>query len=226
VFVEPVEGQVAVGLHLHGGQLWVAGGATGAARVYDATTGELLDSWQLATGTTFINDVVVAGDTAWFTDSRNPVLYGVRVGDDQVTTLPLSGDLQFVEGINTNGIEATPDGATLVVVQSPTGLLFTVDPATGVTNQIDLGGETVINGDGLLFDGGFLYVVQNQRNEIARIELSADLSTGTVLTRLTDPDLNVPTTVGAFAGHLWAVNARFGTTPTPDTFYSVIQVRG
>src|SRR3954452_22619859 len=77
VFVEPVDGQVAVGLHLHGDQLWVAGGATGAARVYDAASGELLQSWQLTSGTTFINDVVVTGDTAWFTDSVNPVLYGV-----------------------------------------------------------------------------------------------------------------------------------------------------
>ena len=173
----------------------MAGGATGAARVYDAATGELLQSWQLASGTTFINDVVVTGDTAWFTDSLNPVLYGVRLGDDEPTALPLTGDLQFVSGFNTNGIETT-DGTTLVVVQSPTGLLFTVDPATGVTDEIDLGGETVVNGDGLLFADGFLYVVQNQRNQIARVDLADDLTSGTVVTRLTDPDLDVPTTVG------------------------------
>ena len=103
-----------------------------------------------------------------------------------------------------------------MVVQSPTGSLFTVDPATGVTNQIDLGGESVPNGDGLLFEGGFLYVVQNQRNQIARVDLSDDLTSGTVVVRLTDPDLDVPTTVGAYAGRLWAVNARFGTEPGPD----------
>jgi hypothetical protein len=155
-----------------------------------------------------------------------PVLYGVRLGQDEVTVLPLSGELQFTEGFNTNGIEATDDGATLVVVQSNTASLFTVDPTTGVTARIDLGGDDVTNGDGLLFEGGFLYVVQNRLNQIARIQLADDLSSGTVVARLTDPDLNVPTTVGAYAGRLWAVNARFGTTPTPDTFYSVVSVRG
>ena len=68
--------------------------------------------------------------------------------------------------------------------------------------------------------------MQNQLNQIARVDLADDLTSGTVLTRLTDPDLAVPTTVGAFAGRLWAVNARFGTDPTPTTFYSVVSVEG
>ena len=226
ILVEPVDGRVAVGVEYDDGRLWVAGGATGQARAYDAHSGELLGSWSLASAPTFINDVVVAGDTAWFTDSMKPVLYGVRLGQDEVTVLPLSGELQFTEGFNTNGIEATDDGATLVVVQSNTASLFTVDPTTGVTARIDLGADDVTNGDGLLFEGGFLYVVQNRLNQIARIQLADDLSSGTVVARLTDPDLNVPTTVGAYAGRLWAVNARFGTTPTPETFYSVVSVRG
>ena len=226
LLVEPVEGRVATGVELDNGRLWVAGGATGQASVYDAVTGEQLGSWTLAGEPTFINDVVVAGDTAWFTDSLTPVLYGVRLGEDEPTTLPLTGDLQFVEGFNTNGIEATPDGATLVVVQTNTGSLFTVDPGTGVTGRIDLGGDDVANGDGLLFEGGFLYVVQNQLNQIARVGLADDLSSGTVVARLTDPDLDVPTTVGAFGGRLWAVNARFSTPPAADTFYSVVSVRG
>ena len=223
--MEPVQGQVAVGVHLDGGRLWVAGGATGAARVYDAGSGELLDSWQLASGTTFINDVVVTGDTAWFTDSRNPVLYGVRIGDDQPTALPLTGDLQFVSGVNTNGIETT-DGTNLVVVQSPTGLLFTVDPATGVTDQIDLGSETVVNGDGLLYDGR----VPLRRAEPAQPDRPGRPGRRPELGHGGGPaHRSRPRRAhhgGAFAGRLWAVNARFGTEATPTTYYSVISVRG
>src|SRR5438034_701691 len=42
-----------------------------------------------------------------------------------------------------------------------------------------------------------LYVVQNRLNRVAVIKLSADLSSGKVVKRLSDPDLAVPTTIGA-----------------------------
>ena len=86
--------------------------------------------------------------------------------------LPLTGDFQLVPGFNLNGIDATPDGKTLVVVQSATGKLFTVDAATGVTKEIGLGGATLPNGDGLLLHGRTLYVVQNQLNRIAVVSLA------------------------------------------------------
>ena len=68
----------------------------------------------------------------------------------------------------------------LVVVQSATGKLFVVDAATGVTDEIDLGGRTLPNGDGLLLLGRTLYVVQNRLNAIAVVKLAADLSSGRV----------------------------------------------
>ena len=68
-----------------------------------------------------------------------------------------------------NGIDATPNGKTLLIVQSGTGRLFTVSP-TGVTRAIALtGGESVPNGDGILLDGRTLYVAQNQLNLVAKI---------------------------------------------------------
>ena len=51
---------------------------------------------------------------------------------------------------------------TLLAVQSATGKLFTIDPKTGATKLIDLGGATLPNGDGILLHGRTLYVVQNQ----------------------------------------------------------------
>ena len=81
---------------------------------------------------------------------------------------------------NLNGIDATPDGKTLVVVQTVTGKLFRIDAATAETTEIDLGGATVVNGDGILLHGRTLYVVQNRLNQIAVVTLNAGLSSGVV----------------------------------------------
>ena len=56
-------------------------------------------------------------------------------------------------GFNLNGIEATLDGRTLIVVNSAKGLLYTVDARTGASAEIDLGGATVPTGDGILLVG-------------------------------------------------------------------------
>ena len=104
------------------------------------------------------------------------------------------------------------------------GKLFRVT-TSGVTTEIDLGGATVTNGDGILLQGRTLYVVRNQNNEIAVVQLGKDLATGTVGRTITDPDFDVPTTIDRLGSRLFAVNARFGTTPTPTTPYAVVQVR-
>ena len=108
-----------------------------------------------------------------------------------------------------------------MIVQSNTGRLFTVDPATGVARRIDLGTESVPNGDGVLLDGLTLYVVQNQLNVVAKIALRRGLSSGRVVRRVGDPLLDVPTTIDQHGTRLYAVNARFGTSPTATTEYWV-----
>ena len=231
ILVPAAPGRAAVGIAYDQGRLFVAGGNTGKAFVYDAETGALLASYQLATAPTFINDVVVTRDGAYFTDSQRPVLYRIAIAPNgelgtTVETIPLGGDYVHVPGaFNANGIDATPNGKTLVIVQSSTGKVFTVDPETGVANEIDLGGETVRNGDGILLDGKTLYVVQNRLNQIAVIELAPDLGSGTVVARVTDPTFAVPTTIDEFGNRLYAVNARFGTPPTPTTQYWITQLR-
>jgi sugar lactone lactonase YvrE len=213
-------GAVSVGLAVdRAGRVFAAGGATGDARVIDGHTGEVIKTYELATTTpTFINDVVIARGSAWFTDSNQPVLYRVPLDLGPAETIEISGELMYTPGFNVNGIEATANGKTLVLVQTSTGSLFTSD-LDGVTKKIDLGGELVDFGDGLLLEGRTLYVVQNQANQVAVIKLDRGLAHGTVLTRLTNEGFDVPTTIDRFARRLYAVNARFSTPPGPTTQY-------
>lgn len=233
VLVPGQAGRAAIGLEVdRRGRIFVAGGDTGGAWVYDARDGSDLAAYQLATGAdpTFVNDVVVTHNAAWFTDSFRAVLYRVPIGPrslgdpSRVEELPLSGDFVLQEGFNTNGIEVTPDGSRLVIVQSNTASLFTVDPSTGVADRIELTGGDAAFGDGLLLDGTTLYVVQNQLNRIAVVELAPDGSSGTVLGHLTDEDLDVPTTVAKFGSALYAVNARFGIADPETAEYWIARV--
>jgi sugar lactone lactonase YvrE len=233
VLVPGVTGRAVAGVEVDArNRLFASGAGTGTGRVYDARTGAELASYQFAAaGTSFINDVVVTAAAAYFTDSLNPVLYVLPFGRGGrlpaaggFRTLPLTGDLVFQTGFNTNGIETTPDRRQLIVVQSNTGKLFTVPPGTGVARQIDLGGALLPNGDGLLRRGRTLYAVQNSLNQIAVVRLNQRGTAGTVTGTITDPALDVPTTVAAFGPFLYAVNARFSTPATPTTPYTVVRL--
>jgi len=227
VFIQGAAGRAATGLKAFRGMLFVSGATTGKGFVYDLKTGALLKEYQLATGTdpTFINDVVVTKSGAYFTDSNRAVIYRVPLELGAAQTIPLTGDFQLVGGFNLNGIDATPNGATLVSVQTANGKLFTISPTTGVTHAIDLHGANVVNGDGILLHGRTLYVVQNTNNKIAVVTLAKGLTDGTITRTITSPNFDVPTTIGRHGNRLYAVNARFTTPPTPTTTYSIVQVR-
>jgi sugar lactone lactonase YvrE len=230
VIIPGVTGRAAIGIEYRRGLLFVAGGPTGKAFVYSVGSRSLLASPQLATepidpdtNPTFVNDVALARGAAYFTDSRRPFLY--RLDGGGVTRIPLTGDIVYQEGNNANGIEATRNGKTLVIVQSNVGKVFTVDPRTGRADEITLI-QPVVNGDGLLLDGRTLYVVQNRDNKVAVVRLDKGLDSGTVTMHLTDPDFDVPTTIDEFGKRLYAVNARFRTPPTPpEREYWVAQFR-
>ncbi|HEY7486748.1 MAG TPA: superoxide dismutase [Streptosporangiaceae bacterium] len=206
-------------------RLFVSGGSGGNGRVVDTRTGAIVKSYQFTTATSFVNDVILTLGAAWFTDSTNPAIYKLPLRHgrlpDAAVSVPLSGDIVYGPGNNANGITATPDGKALLIVQSNTGLLFRVDPATGVTRQVDLGGESLLNGDGLLLRGRTLYAVQNRDNTVTVVRLDAHATMGRVVQRVTDPRFDVPSTVAAFGDRLYLPNARFTTTPTPTTPYSV-----
>jgi len=227
------QGTPSVGLKIDKhDRLFVAGGPAGDARVVDVRSGEILKSYQLTTGAGFINDVTLFRGTAWFTDSANPVLYGVPLGRhgalpdaSAVIRLPLTGDYVHQAGFNLNGITGTPDGRALLAVQTSTGLLFRIDPRTGATRKVDLGGYALTNGDGLLTAGRTLYVVQNRLNKVAVLTLNHRGTAGALRKTLVNPNLDVPTTVAKSGKWLYLPNARFSTPPTPETTYTAVRVR-
>ncbi len=234
VLVPPQDGRSSIGLKYdpRTGFLFVAGGATGFAYIYDGQTGANVDDIQLTTLPSFINDVVITNDAVYFTNSFQPILYSIPLENNgelpnplTVEEIPLGGDYQFTPGaFNANGIDATPDGKTLIIVNSTEGALYKVDPTTGVATRIDLGTGAVPNGDGILLQGQTLYVVQNVMNQIAVVELNSDFTAGTIVDVITSSLFRVPTTIASFGNDLYAVNARFDTPPTPDTEYEIVRV--
>jgi len=221
-------GTPAVGLKARDGLLYVAGGGSGTGRVVDQATGETLTtlSFTGATPPSFVNDVVLTDDAAWFTDSLKPQLYRVSLADWSVTTLPLSGDWVQNTGNNANGISTTPDGPdgpALLVINSSNGTLYRVDPATGEATAVDTAGTVLTNGDGLLRQGRTLYVVQNRLNKVAMLRLSPDGTSATLQRAITSDYFDVPTTVARWGQRLYLPNAKFGIQP-PAMDFEVVRV--
>jgi hypothetical protein len=232
VLVPGIAGKVAVGVDYEAdaNRIWVAGGPTGEVRAYDAASGDLLETYTFSP-VGFLNDLVVTENAVYVTDSNIQQLDVIPFGPDDTladpgdaTTLPLSGDISFVPNqFNTNGIVEAR--GWLIVVQSFTGQLFRVDPATGEATEIDLGaGVDVVNGDGLEVHGGMLYVVQNFNNRVAVFKLGPSLASAAFLGFLPTAGLDIPTTAAWQAGSLYVSNARFTTPVTPDTPYWVTRL--
>jgi len=225
-------GTPSVGLKVdRRGRLFVAGGPAGNARVVDTETGDVLATYQLTTGASFVNDVLLYRKAAWFTDSQRAQLYKLPLGEagalpdpSEVETLPLTGAWAQVAGFNANGISRTPNHQALLVVNSAASTLYRVDPETGTATVVDLGGTSLTNGDGLLVKGTRLFVVQNVLNRVAVLKLDPDGTAGTLERTISSPHFDVPTTVGRLGSRLYLPNARFSTPPTPTTPYTVVQV--
>ena len=196
--------------------LFVAGGATGKAFVYNTESGEPVEDFTLAPG--FINDVTLTRDGAWFTNSAAGELYFLPVGWHgklgDVKTLKLKGPAAGLTGpFNLNGIAAAEDGRVLIVAHSNNRALYTVDPETGKSAKIK--GVDVENVDGILVRGRTIWAVQNFLNQISRIRLAEDLSSGEVREVITSKHFDIPTTIARFDDTLAAVNAQFNRPASP-----------
>ena len=220
VFID-VSGRQALGMKVDEARhrLFVAGGFTGHAYVYDTRTGATLADFAFAKpGSTVVNDVVVTRRAAYFTESFSPHLYKVPIdhhgnfGDPETMTVTgPAGVATASGGFGLNGIAATPDGHTLVVDRSDLGALFRIDPCSGKSHRIRLpkGSLTPGNPDGILLAGKHLFVVENFINTLVKVDLSSDLTRGKVSATVQDPKFHVPTAVAAHGHELALVNARF-----------------
>lgn len=230
LFIDAPDSRQAVGMAADTKHdlLFVAGGFTGQAYVYDTDTGDTVASYQFGdAATSLINDVALTRKGAWFTDTFQARLYFVPIdpyGDlGEFTTLPLSGPAaDAADEFNLNGIQATADGKTLIVAHTGNGELYTVNPADGSSALI--AGVSVPNVDGIVLDGRRLWAVQNFSNQVSRIKLSHDLTSGEVKKIITSDLFQVPATAALFGDTLAVVNAKFDTgfPPTADEYEVVL----
>lgn len=231
-FIDAPEGRMAVGMKAdtRNDLLFVAGGTTGKAFVYDTDSRKPVKEYDLAPG--FINDVTLTRDGAWFTNSATPELYYVPVGRHgelgraaDVKTVKVRGEAgkplqpgQF----GFNGIAAADDDDdVLIVAHTQDQALYAVDPGTGKSNRIK--GSDLAFIDGILVKDHTVWAVQNRANQVSRLKLSDDLSSFRVKDVITSKQLDIPTTVARFGDTLATVNAKFGQQP-PPTQYEVVLV--
>ena len=143
---------VAVGMYYDArtGLLWVAGGGPAARRGLGTVTAydgaEQVFQVDVGGGG-FLNDLVVTRTAVYVTDSFDDALVvvplddsGLPVGDEQdVDRLPLRGQYVQPARFGANGIRELPDG-DLVLVSG--GVLYRVDPETGVAQVIEVSAAT------------------------------------------------------------------------------------
>jgi sugar lactone lactonase YvrE len=235
VLVGPEAGRAAVGLQFDPRTrlLFVAGGPTGKIFIYDSATGASVAAIGATADTNaFVNDAAVTRDAVYFTDSYRPFIYRVALSvggrlpaNPVAQEIALGGDYSSIAGqFNANGIVAVPGTQQLIIVNSVLGTLYLVDRASGYAQLIDLGGSSVVNGDGLLLTGHDLYVVKNFDNQIAVVHLDWCYGSGTVQRTIVDPRFDFPTTLIGFGRALYVVNARIPTPATPDLQYAILRV--
>ena len=235
---ETTPGAAAVGMYYdtRSGLLWVAGGGPGAGRGLGTVTaydGGVEVFQTTVEGAGFLNDVVVTRDAVYVTDSFSRELVVVpldRSGrpEGEVERLLLTGDYAFQEGtFNANGIRELPGGDLVVVSR---GVLYAVDPSTGVADRIEVSGRQLTGGDGLELRGRTLYVVNGYGgDEVVVLRLSGDGGSATttgVIAERSEEQLDRPTTAALVAGSLYVVNGRFSIAgPTTENFVTRLPKR-
>ncbi len=197
--------------------------AQGGVLVYHSVTGALVAdiTFTLGADNKVINDVLVTETAVYCTDSVNPILYKILLGEGG--TLPAEPVVEPLEmngfvvdpdptHFNANGIVSSADGKQLIVINISTGILYLVDTETGATAPIPVLGrkQRFADGDGLYLDGHTLYICQNFSNRIAVVQLSEDYTEGTFVRNLESLDLHVPTTIIGYGDSIYAINTHFG----------------
>ena len=222
--VEPfIEGEgSSVGVKVKRGKLYVAGGATGAIKVYDLATEALVAKFETGEGG-FLNDLVVTrGGDVYVTDSRRPVLWHVTgeqvdAGSGEPQELDVSA-IPYETGpndFNVNGI-VKKSSDKLIVVDANSGKLFRIDledDGNAIEEIDEIEGATVPGGDGMLLDRGKLVVVQGAAKQLAFLKLKRGAREAKLKRTQTSEKLGRPSTVDGARRYYLVVNANFGSGP-------------
>jgi sugar lactone lactonase YvrE len=223
-FIPGAPGMEAAGMKVAGGKLYVAGGFSGAVRVYEIATKKLVASFG-GFGAGMLNDLVVTrtGDV-FVTDSFLPTLWRitaamVTAGGGTPEGVPVDPEIEYVADphpFNLNGIVALNGGRRLIVVQTNTRKLFRIDfnedaPSGRTIHEIDV---EPLDGDGLLLDKGLLIAVTFPAT-LTFVRLDDNAERGEVVERRSDATLREPSTVARARGFYLVVNPdwTFGRTP-------------
>ena len=165
----PPTGRMAVGMKVdpRTNFLFVAGGTSGGAAVYDAGTSAEVGFYPfLPPGGQIVNDVVVTHDAAYFTVSTGPFLGRLALepngqpGTAETIPLPANFGMRGTCTVGPpaptgNGIAATADDKYLIVDHTGEGRLYLLDTASLIPIPIDVtggdfaGGNPLCGGDGL-----------------------------------------------------------------------------
>ncbi len=216
------------------GHLFVCGAGSGQILIYDTATKALVA--KLDTGNepnTVINDSAIADDgTGYFTDSLTPTLFKVsRDSSGKYAVekwLSLDGTpITYTKGLNLNGIVITADQKYLIAVTTNTGRLFRIEIASKKVTEIDLGGQPILNTDGLFLQGNVLYAARNADNLLAVLDLSPDYTKATLRFTLGNPAFRFPVSIVAARGRLLVLNGqldKIGGSPSLPFDITAIQL--
>lgn len=236
LFVELATAEMAAGLQLDPRTNYLFVSGTDDVRVYDATSGALLQRYVVGGEQGLVSDLVVTSAGVYAAELFHPVFYHIPLAPNGTLlagavgeTIALSDDYEVSAGyqpFQTTGIAATADGKWLVIPNNTIRILYRIEPATGRATAIN--GAFVMFGDGLVLDGELLYAVQNA-DMVSVMQLAPDLTTGEIIVTLNTGNyaFNFPTAAALFGDALYVVNgfpgrSRTPTTDTPDQEYAVI----
>ena len=217
-------------------RIWVADAFNGRVLVYD-DSGQLLHTFVLAgPGAPTVNDIAFSRGVAYVTDSARPFLYRIdatQAAELGTTTvepwLDVSGTITYSTGegpfgVNLNGIVASPDGTTLLVVQTNTGSLFSVDVASGTIAKVEVRGADLLFGDGMLRVGDDLYIARNAANEIVELKLQEGWHAAVVKSTLQNHNFAFPTALAALHGRLLITNSQLNAGSAPTLPFTVVDL--
>jgi sugar lactone lactonase YvrE len=209
------------GIRFADGRIIVAGGTTGKIYVYSAHDGKPVRTYDVKGG--FVNGVGVLGHTAYATDTLKHVIYALPTsGRGAVRTIAPTGDFK-PNPFDLDGI--IPAGGQLLSGQYGTGILYKIDPRTGVARTVDLGRATVPTNDGMMRNGRHLYIAEN-RGKVQEVQLNGSLTAGKIVKTIPRTRLRNPVDVARIDGHLWVLNANNPQRPKPTDVDDIIDLGG